>query len=74
VARPSGSSFPIPKLWVPLDKNEGGVKGKDILSSVGHRFFAREVEDQDSGNENLTLITRGGHLLPKTVPPTIDTA
>src|SRR5208282_1775497 len=28
-----------------------------------HRFFAREVEDQDSGNGNLTLITCGGNLL-----------
>jgi hypothetical protein len=37
-----------------------------------HRFFAREVEDQDSGN--LTLITCGGNLLPKIVPPTIDSA
>jgi hypothetical protein len=28
--------------WVPLDKNEGAVKDKNILSSAGHRFFARE--------------------------------
>ncbi len=48
------------RLRLPLDKNEGGVKDKDVLSSAGHRFFAREVEDQNSGNENLTLITRGG--------------
>ncbi len=33
-----------------------------------HRFFAREVEDQDSGN--LTL----NHFRWKIVPPTIDTA
>jgi len=39
----------------PLDKNEGAVKDKDILSGAEHRFFAREVEDQDSGNGNLTL-------------------
>jgi hypothetical protein len=38
---------------VPLDKSEGGVKDKSILSVFWHRFFAREVEDQDSGN--LTL-------------------
>jgi hypothetical protein len=63
-----------PQLRLPLDKNEGAVKDKDIPSSAGHRFFAREVEDQDSGNENLTLITCGGGLLPRTVPPTIDSA
>ncbi len=61
--------------WVPLDKSEGGVKDKSIRRCFWRRFFAREVEDQDSGN--LTLITIGGDLLPKTrpekiVPPTID--
>ncbi len=36
---------------LPLDKNEGAVKDKRMPRSAGHRFFAREVEDQDSGNE-----------------------
>jgi hypothetical protein len=57
---------------VPLDKSEGGVKDKSILSVFLAPLFAREVEDQDSGN--LTLITCGGDLLPKIVPPTIDSA
>jgi len=39
-------------IWVPLDKSEVSVKGKE-LPVPEHRFFAREVEDQDSGN--LTL-------------------
>ncbi len=52
----------------PIDKNEGAVKDKDILSGAEHRFFAREVEDQDSGNENLTLITHGGRSFH---PPSI---
>jgi hypothetical protein len=39
---------------VPLDKNEGGVKDEDLLGgAMSTAFFAREVEDQDSGN--LTL-------------------
>jgi hypothetical protein len=37
----------------PLDKSEGGVKDKNILSVFLAPFFAREDEDQDSGN--LTL-------------------
>jgi hypothetical protein len=58
---------------VPLDKNEGGVKHKRIPSVFGTVFLPPEkAEDQDSGN--LTLITCGGDLLPKIVPPTIDTA
>jgi len=53
--------------WVPLDKSEGGVKDKNILTGVfGTASFAREVEDQDSGN--LTL----NHLRQNVVPPTID--
>jgi hypothetical protein len=28
-----------PPSRLPLDKNEGVVKDKDILSSAGHRFF-----------------------------------
>ena len=47
-------SLASPPQWVPLDKSEGGVKDKNILAGVfGTRFFAREFEDQDSGN--LTL-------------------
>jgi hypothetical protein len=38
---------------VALDKSEGGVKDKTILPVFLAPFFAREVEDQDSGN--LTL-------------------
>ena len=53
---------------MPLDKNEGAVKDKDVRSGAEHRCFAREVEDQDSGN--LTL----NHLPRKIVPPTIDSA
>jgi hypothetical protein len=36
---------------VALDKSEGGVKDKSILPVFLAPFFAREVEDQDSGNE-----------------------
>jgi hypothetical protein len=57
---------------VPLDKSEGGVKDKNIRRCFGTVSFAREVEDQDSGN--LTLITCGSDLLAKIVPPTIDSA
>ncbi|MFZ0436883.1 MAG: hypothetical protein WAL76_02095, partial [Candidatus Sulfotelmatobacter sp.] len=35
-------TFAPPRLWLPLDKNEGAVKDKDILSSAGHRFFSPE--------------------------------
>jgi hypothetical protein len=38
---------------VPLDKSEGAVKDKDLPSVFLTVCFAREVEDQDSGN--LTL-------------------
>jgi hypothetical protein len=41
------------KAGVPLDKSEGGVKDKNILPVFLAPLFAREVEDQDSGN--LTL-------------------
>ena len=32
-------SFEFLKLWVPLDKSEGGVKGKSILSVFLAPFF-----------------------------------
>jgi hypothetical protein len=51
-----------------LDKSEGGVKDKSILSVFLAPFFSREVEDQDSGN--LTL----NHPTVEIVPPTIDSA
>jgi hypothetical protein len=35
-------TFASPRLRLPLDKNEGAVKDKDILSSAGHRFFSPE--------------------------------
>jgi len=38
---------------VPLDKREGSVKTKVSCAAPGTAFFAREVEDQGSGN--LTL-------------------
>jgi hypothetical protein len=41
------------QMRVPLDKNEGGVNGIVVLGSAETPLFAREVEDQDSGN--LTL-------------------
>jgi len=64
-----------PRVRLPLDKNEGAVKDKDILSSAGHRFFAREAEDRDSGNENLTLNHPPVEARSKKiVPPTIDSA
>jgi hypothetical protein len=54
---------------VPIDKSEGSVKG---IVSPGRRvsaaWFAREVEDQSSGN--LTL----NHFSVELVPPTIDSA
>jgi hypothetical protein len=58
---------------VPLDKSEGGVKDKNILSVFLAPFFLPErFEDQDSGN--LTLNHPSVDLLPKIVPPTIDSA
>jgi len=41
-----------------LDKSEGAVKDKDILGSAEHRF-AREVEDQGSGNLTLNHFSGG---------------
>jgi hypothetical protein len=55
---------------VPLDKSEGSVKDKDILSVFFAPFALPErFEDQDSGN--LTLNHFSAELV---VPPTIDTA
>jgi hypothetical protein len=58
---------------VSLDKSEGGVKDKNILSVFWHRFFAREVEDQDSGNLTLNHPAMEDRS-SKIVPPTIDSA
>jgi len=52
----------------PLDKSEGVVKANFSRRCFVTVSFAREVEDQDSGN--LTL----NHLRWKIVPPTIDSA
>src|ERR1700722_3716855 len=40
---------------VPLDKSEGSVKDRPLPRRFSTVVFAREVEDQGSGN--LTLIT-----------------
>jgi hypothetical protein len=57
-------------VGVPLDKSEGSVKDKDILSVFFAPFALPErFEDQDSGN--LTLNHFSAELV---VPPTIDTA
>jgi hypothetical protein len=54
---------------VPLDKNEGVVKDEDFLGgAMSTAFFAKEAEDQDSGN--LTV----NHAAVELVPPTIDSA
>jgi hypothetical protein len=34
-------SLPVPKLWVPLDKSEGGVKDKNILSVFSAPLFCQ---------------------------------
>ena len=61
---------------MPLDKNEGGVKGKVVLAGAQHRLGLplSHVREQDSG-KNLTLITvRWRDALKQIVPPTIDTS
>jgi hypothetical protein len=54
--------------WVALDKSEGSVKDIVVLCSAwGTAGFAREVEDQDSGN-----LTLNHSAVEPFVPPTID--
>ena len=54
---------------MPLDKNEGGVKGKLLPAAfLAPLFLPERVEDQGSGN--LTL----NHYAVELVPPTIDSA
>ena len=62
---------------VALDKGEGFVKGRDILSGVCDTACAPEkAENQDSGNLTLNHPAVGGSfaLSSGVVPPTIDTA
>ena len=61
-------------MRVPLDKSEVAVKSKSCPGRCASTaWFAREVEDQDSGNLTLNHPSVVD-LLPKIVPPTIDSA
>ena len=59
---------------VPLDKSEGSVKSKVVLGSAWAPLVLPErVEDQDSGTSrcnHFSVVI----LLPRIVPPTIDSA
>ena len=53
---------------MPLDKNEGSVKGHSSVRCLSAVRFAREVEDQGSGNltlrERLTFFVREQPQIP----------
>src|SRR5207244_7123188 len=56
-----------------LDKSEGVVKDEDLLCSAGTAFFAREVEDQDSGNLTLNHISVEDRFHQPSIRPSTST-
>src|ERR1700685_4429391 len=56
--------FPFQNCGCPSIRVKAVSRTKLSCRCFWHRFFAREVEDQDSGN--LTPITCGGGSAPKT--------